>query len=50
MLKKLISIKKELEDNKTFIYDKAQYVKKKKEDIKGEKDKWGKKQNRKNSL
>lgn len=50
MIKKLISIKKELEENKLFINKKADYVKRKKEEIKEEKDKWGKKQNRKNSL
>lgn len=48
MLKKILNIKKEINNNKKTIHQKIQSIEEKKDIIKGEYDKWGKKQQKKN--
>lgn len=48
MLNKIFNIKKELKNNKDIISQKKQNIEDKKLIIKGEMDKWGKRQTKKN--
>lgn len=48
MLKKLLNIKKQIDLNDEYIMGKRKNIEDKKQIIKGEMDKWGKKQQKKN--